>query len=141
MKQAENSREKLVSIYNRLIYLVNSLKIGYKETELKQMFKLSEEARCIEKECLKLLKKSLDYSMDKLDDDDYANVIATIFLYILVLDKLATNREGYSRRRLLKARYYSNISVTFPCDGEQSLEGNIEQLNKIKSYVYNLPRK
>lgn len=105
------------------------------------MFKLSEEARCIEKECLKLLKKSLDYSMDKLDDDDYANVIATIFLYILVLDKLATNREGYSRRRLLKAIYYSNISVTFPCDGEQSLEGNIEQLNKIKSYVYNLPRK
>ena len=139
-KQVENFMERYTARVSRLSYLINSIG-GEKDPELEEMFLLAARSCKLEKDCLKQLKKSLNYSAKSKDNEEHNNIISNIFLYMLVLDKLGINRCDSRKREYLKAECYYKAIYTVVPDTGMSLEKNIEKLEKVKQYAYKLPKK
>lgn len=139
-KQLENFMERCTAMVSQLSYWINSI-ADEKNPELEKMFLLAAKSCKTEKECLKLLKKALNFSAKDKDDEEHNNTISNIFLYMLVLDKLGINRCDSRKREYLKAEcYYSGISTILPNDS-MSLEKNVEKMEQVRQYAYKLPRK
>lgn len=139
--QLENDKEGIYSTINYLLYRINCLFTTKRSLELEDTLQLAHKSYKMEKECLKLLKKSLLYVSKNPVEPSYHTTVTSIFLSILVLNKLEMNRDYHRKQQYKKVTsYQKDISAIFPKEHQMNLEDNTKMVEKIKQYAARLPR-
>lgn len=144
LKTAHNSNtnNNILFTINNLTYRINCLRGFYeKDSQIELLINLSKQNVQKEKKYLKLLSKSLDYTMHNLLNPITNNNISRIYLYYFTLLSLETEMLRYYEQQFqILNSANKGFSVQFP-DNDFDIRKTTNNIDQIGPYIKSLKRK